>query len=253
MVFWIFKVTLKFLRQLANISQMAEITPPSIADSAPTSISHKGHDVDIPSNEGYVIPLGRTGDDPSSSALTRQESAQSDQPNDEKKELGTDVENGTSAGETNDADDSNIVWWDGPDDPQNPMNFPSWLRNVNLGLVSGICFVTPLASSMFAPGVPKLMEEFNSNNVPLAGFVVSVYVLGFAIGPLILAPLSETYGRLPVYHICNVLFLIFTIACALATNITSLIVFRFFAGMWGGAPLTMSTICLPSSIQKFGS
>ncbi|TVY76143.1 Efflux pump radE [Lachnellula suecica] len=82
------------------------------------------------------------------------------------------------------------------------------------------------------------MEEFKSNNVELASFVVSVYVLGFAFGPMILAPLSEIYGRLVIYHSCNVGFVAFTVACALATKLNMLIGFRFLAGCFGSAPLT---------------
>jgi MFS family permease len=37
---------------------------------------------------------------------------------------------------------------------------------------------------MFAPGVPQLMKDFNSTNTELASFVVSIYILGFAIGPM---------------------------------------------------------------------
>jgi hypothetical protein len=37
---------------------------------------------------------------------------------------------------------------------------------------------------MFAPGVPDLMKEFHSTNTKLASFIVSVYVLGFAAGPM---------------------------------------------------------------------
>jgi hypothetical protein len=134
-------------------------------------------------------------------------------------------------------DDPNDIYWDGPEDPHNPMNFTRWRKGVTIGLVSLICFVTPLASSMFAPGVPQLMTEFNSNNEELASFVVSIYVLGFAVGPLILAPLSEIYGRLPVYHVCNICFLLWTIGCALATNLNMLIGFRLMAGIFGSAPL----------------
>jgi MFS family permease len=47
-----------------------------------------------------------------------------------------------------------------------------------------VCFCRPLASSMFAPGVPEVMKEFHSTNIKLASFVVSVYVLGFAAGPM---------------------------------------------------------------------
>src|ERR1700712_4571259 len=92
---------------------------------------------------------------------------------------------------------------------------------------------------MFAPSVPQLMAEFNSTNEELASFVVSVYVLGFAVGPLVIAPCSEMYGRLILYHICNVLFLLFTVACAISPRLNTLIGFRFLAGFAGAAPMTL--------------
>ncbi len=106
-------------------------------------------------------------------------------------------------------DEANIVFWDGPDDPANPYNWPSWKKVVNCVLISALTFITPLGSSIFAPGVPELMRDFQSSSSELAAFVVSVYVLGFAFGPMLMAPLSEIYGRLIVYHICNVAFFAF--------------------------------------------
>ncbi|KAG6994163.1 hypothetical protein G7Y79_00046g082140 [Physcia stellaris] len=135
--------------------------------------------------------------------------------------------------------DPNIVFWNGPEDPENPMNWKESIKWANVAAVSAITFITPLASSMFAPGVPEVMSEFESTNIVLASFVVSIYVLGYAFGPLIIAPLSELYGRLVIYHACNVLFVIFTIACALATNLNMLIGFRFLEGTFGSAPLTI--------------
>ncbi|KPM42776.1 hypothetical protein AK830_g3786 [Neonectria ditissima] len=135
-------------------------------------------------------------------------------------------------------DENDIVWWDGDKDPENPYHWPSWRKYSNCILISLLTFVEPLASSIFAPGIPKLMEDFQSTNTELAAFVVSVYILGFAFGPMVLAPLSEMVGRLPVYHACNVLFLAFTIACAVAPSLDSLIVLRFLAGTFGAAPMT---------------
>jgi multidrug resistance protein len=83
------------------------------------------------------------------------------------------------------------------------------------------------------------MAEFNTQNLQLATFVVSVYILGFAAGPLIIAPLSEIYGRVPVYHICNFGFTIFAVACALAPNMHALIGFRFLNGIFGSCPATI--------------
>jgi multidrug resistance protein len=92
---------------------------------------------------------------------------------------------------------------------------------------------------MFAPGVPEVLRDFHSTNNTLGSFVVSVYVLGYAIGPLVVAPCSEAYGRLPVYHTANVLFIIFTVACAVSSNLNMLIGFRFLEGMAGSAPITV--------------
>lgn len=94
------------------------------------------------------------------------------------------------------------------------------------------------------------MKDYKSNNLELSSFVVSVYLLGYAFGPLILGPLSEMYGRLPIYHSCNVLFVIFTVACAVATNLDSLIVFRFLAGIAGSSPLTIGAGTLSDMIAQ---
>lgn len=91
---------------------------------------------------------------------------------------------------------------------------------------------------MMAPGVPQIMAEFKSSDNMEATFVVSIFVLGFAFGPLIIAPLSELYGRTIVYHVCNSLFVIFSAACALSTNVGMLMAFRFLSGFAGVAVVT---------------
>jgi MFS family permease len=83
------------------------------------------------------------------------------------------------------------------------------------------------------------MEEFHSSNEALASFVVSVYIIGFCVGPLVLSPLSELYGRSPVMHSSNIFFIIFSIACAVSTNLSMFIVFRLFMGLAGCPPLTL--------------
>lgn len=92
---------------------------------------------------------------------------------------------------------------------------------------------------MFAPGIPLVMEDFHSSSIFYATFAVSIYLVGYSFGPLLFAPLSELYGRLPIYLTTNVLFIIFTIACAVAPSLGSLIGFRFLAGSAGAAPLVL--------------
>ncbi len=92
---------------------------------------------------------------------------------------------------------------------------------------------------MFAPGAAQLMSDFHSSDSTVATLTVSIYLLGFALGPLFVAPLSELYGRLILYHTCNTLFFAFTIGCALSTNIGMFLAFRFISGCVASAPLTI--------------
>jgi multidrug resistance protein len=211
----------------------------------------EGHDADIPSDIGYV--LDEAGEEKRrksvadrrrhSLAKTRSRS-QASRERDVEKDAGTTPGDTASEGKEEDGggtsseDEANIVWWDGDDDPANPYNWPTWLKVVNCVFVSLLTLITPLGSSMFAPGVSELMKEFKSDNLELASFVVSVYVLGFAFGPLVIAPLSEIYGRTIVYHVCNLGFTAFLVACALAPSLNSLIAFRFLSGAFGSCPLT---------------
>lgn len=92
---------------------------------------------------------------------------------------------------------------------------------------------------MFAPGADALIEEFRVDNSILSALTVTIYVLGFSLGPLVLAPLSEVYGRLPIYHATNSVYLAFTIGCALSTDIAMFLVFRFICGCAASAPMTI--------------
>jgi len=61
--------------------------------------------------------------------------------------------------------------------------------------------------------------------------------LGFAFGPLLVAPLSEYYGRRPIYLVSWFIFVVFQIPLALAPNIATVLVCRFIQGFSGSAPL----------------
>lgn len=103
---------------------------------------------------------------------------------------------------------------------------------------------------MFAPAVSQVMKEYNSSSVILSEIVVSIYVLGFAVGPLFVAPLSEVYGRKWVYLISSALFLIFTVACAVSSSLPMLIVFRFLAGCVGSTPTTLGGATIGDMFPK---
>jgi MFS family permease len=83
------------------------------------------------------------------------------------------------------------------------------------------------------------MKAFHSTNENLGAFITSVYLIGYCFGPLVIAPLSELYGRSIVYNVSNTFFLIWSVACAVANNESALIVFRLFSGIAASCPVTL--------------
>ncbi|KAL2062249.1 hypothetical protein VTL71DRAFT_6515 [Oculimacula yallundae] len=134
-----------------------------------------------------------------------------------------------------------LVCWDDSEDPNNPKNWSPLKKWGNICTISTISFIVPLVSAMLAPDVSRVMSEFNTSSQIIAPFVISIFILGFAIGSLILPPLSEIYGRTIIYHTTNVLFLGFTIMCGLSRNEAMLLTARFLSGFVGVATITIGS------------
>lgn len=135
--------------------------------------------------------------------------------------------------------DANIVDWDGPNDPTNPLNWSSTKKNLHVVIVSLFTLAANLAATMFAPGAAELATEFHITNSTVEAMTVSLYVIGFALGPLLLAPLSELYGRLVVYYFCNVVYIAFTVGCAFSTDVAMFLVFRIICGCAASGPMSI--------------
>lgn len=92
---------------------------------------------------------------------------------------------------------------------------------------------------MVAPAIVAISREFNITGTVESQLTLSIFVLAYAIGPLFAGPLSEVYGRVPVIQLSNLFYLIFNTACGFSQSKTQMIVFRFFAGLGGSAPLAL--------------
>lgn len=93
-----------------------------------------------------------------------------------------------------------------------------------------------------APATLAIAHDLNTNNNFLLVFYLTAPNLGEAIAPLYIGPLSEKFGRLPICHIFNTIFLIFTLVTGFSSNINMIVAFRFLAGA------STSSICLNPSI-----
>lgn len=115
-----------------------------------------------------------------------------------------------------------------PDDPLNPRNWSLAYRGWTLFSVSVSCWVVVLYSTSYTASIPGLMEEFNIKSSTTVTLGVTTYLLGLAVGSLIVAPMSEQYGRRPVYLICLFAFTLLVLPCCLATSLTEILIVRFF-------------------------
>lgn len=124
-----------------------------------------------------------------------------------------------------------------PDDPRNPMAFSLLKKWTITLLVAFATLAVSFVSSAYTGGVEQIIRQFGaSQEVVTLG--VSLFVLGFAIGPLLWAPLSELYGRQILFFVTYGALTAFNAGAAGSQNIQTLIILRFFAGAFGSSPLT---------------
>lgn len=98
---------------------------------------------------------------------------------------------------------------------------------VILGLVSAI---GPFAIDMYLPALPTIGADLHASDVAVQMSLVVVF-LSFAIGPLIVGPLADMYGRKPVMYGGLIVFALASVGAALAPNVGSLIAFRVIQGL----------------------
>ena len=92
---------------------------------------------------------------------------------------------------------------------------------------------------MVAPALPAIGADLNIPSALEQALVMSIFVLAYAIGPLVWGPLSELHGRMVILQSTNLLYLVFNLGCGLAQTKTQMIAFRFLAGLGGSAPLAI--------------
>lgn len=107
-----------------------------------------------------------------------------------------------------------------------------------------MCTFSPMISSICAPGTSLTLEEFDTTSRTIGTLMISIYVLGYAVGPLFLAPLSEMYGRAVVINWSTAFFNAFLLGCSLAPNMPALIAMRLLAGIGGSAVMTIVSSCI---------
>lgn len=131
-------------------------------------------------------------------------------------------------------DGSILVDWYYTDDAEDPHNWTNGKRAAIAWVICLYTFVVYTTSAIYTTSTEGIIREFGVSNIE-ASLGLSLYVLGYGVGPLIFSPLSEIprIGRNPVYIITMFLFVILSIPTAFAPNFAGLMVLRFLQGFFG--------------------
>ncbi|KAM3448906.1 hypothetical protein MY3296_007367 [Beauveria thailandica] len=136
--------------------------------------------------------------------------------------------------QTKDGTGAVLVDWYRTDDAANPHNWSDRKRNAIALLICLYTFVVYTTSAIYTTSSEGVMREFRVGALD-ASLGLSLYVLGYGVGPLLFSPLSEIprIGRNPVYAVTMFLFVVISIPTALVHSFAGLMVLRFLQGFFG--------------------
>ena len=149
---------------------------------------------------------------------------------------------GQSVDEKKKTADGKMILEPQPDDSLNdPLNWPSWRRDIALLSLGFYCMVGGGMTPVLAAGFSRVAATYNVS-IPKVALTTGLYMMGLGLGSIIASPTAILYGKRPVYLVGIILFVVSAIWCALSPNYASLVVARIFMG------LAVSPVeCLPSA------
>ena len=129
-----------------------------------------------------------------------------------------------------------------PEDTLNdPLNWPSWRRDVALLSLGFYCMVGGGMTPVLAAGFQDVAETYDVS-IPQVALTTGLYMLGLGLGSVIASPTAIIWGKRPVYLVGIVLFIVSAIWCAASPNYPSLVIARIFMGV-----AVSPCECLPSA------
>ncbi|KAI1453459.1 major facilitator superfamily transporter [Annulohypoxylon moriforme] len=126
-----------------------------------------------------------------------------------------------------------IVDFDPDGDAENPMEWPQAYKWGIVALLAFMAFTVTFTCISVVPVATRIVDDLDHGHSSKSASVllVTIWELGEAAGPLLIAPLSEVYGRYPVLNIANALFIVATVLAALSQSTTLFIVARTLTGL----------------------
>lgn len=135
--------------------------------------------------------------------------------------------------------DTMIVSWDSPSDLANPYNWPARRKWATTLLTSLGGLVTLMSGPMLAPALDAIGADLHISKTE-GSMALSIYILAFAFGPMVLAPCSEVWGRKVVWVVGGSWYVLWNTVCGLSRSRGLLITGRMMAGLGASAEFAVS-------------
>lgn len=129
-----------------------------------------------------------------------------------------------------------------PDEsPNDPLNWPTWRRDMALMALGFYCMVGGGLGPLLAAGFYNIADQYGVR-VEDVSLTTGLYMMGLGLGSVIASPTAILWGKRPVYLASGVLFIASSVWCAMSPSFGSLVAARVVQGM------AISPVeCLPSA------
>ncbi|RMA80250.1 Bcr/CflA family multidrug efflux MFS transporter [Umboniibacter marinipuniceus] len=118
-----------------------------------------------------------------------------------------------------------------------------------IALLGFIAALTPLAIDMYLPALPQIGLAFEASATQVQQ-TLTLFSVGFALGQLVVGPISDSVGRRRVMLVGSILFAITAILCARAESISELNLWRSLQGVAGAASGVMISAIVKDMFEQ---
>ncbi|KAI0123394.1 major facilitator superfamily transporter [Xylariales sp. AK1849] len=132
-----------------------------------------------------------------------------------------------------------LVNWDGETDPQHPFNWPQPRKWAITILLSNGGLVTLMSGAMLAPALQSIARDLNTSEEETQIFL-SIFILAFAFGPMVLSPLAEVFGRRPVWLISSCFYILWNTVAGFSQTPGLMIASRVLSGIGASAEFAVT-------------
>jgi DHA1 family bicyclomycin/chloramphenicol resistance-like MFS transporter len=109
--------------------------------------------------------------------------------------------------------------------------------------------ISPLATAMYLPAMPAMAEDLQADPQTVQ-LTITTFLVGLAVGQLVIGPLSDRTGRRPLLLACTGLCVAASAACAFAPGIELLLVARLLQGLAGAAGIVLGRAIVADTLRE---